>query len=246
MADGINSQERVARIGIDHNPFCAPQGKVIGASAEHEGNRFVLKGQGVAQDEVVVVQISNTNEELLGFIYDDYPQLFGRSPAGDWGPASTIAIDPTSFEDHSDAERFLLDCATIDGFQSGGQFFRKSIIADPAIHILLSDPNLVFALFVGGQAAYWILNRILTPVNHVIDESTKRQANRLVDALEPKITAVIDKFLGFSRSRPDAPLTVKLTIPGDDIEITLLRHISDPADKFPLDTNGLNETLEEY
>lgn len=243
IVDSINNDDRVAKIGIEHDPFCMPQGKVLRASTARERNKLVAKCDAIVHDAPLSLQDNDTQQDLVALFFDEHPQRFKRTAVGEWSEQCKITVNPTSFSSQQDAVRFLKDCASIDGLALNPYMVRKFPTPEPMISVLLCDPEAVLPLFITSA---WMQQRVFKDIYSIADESTWRQAGRLVDRLESMIASAVDKFFSAPGSTPASPTTVELVVPGDDIEVTLLRRVTGASGQFHVNAPELVSALNRF
>lgn len=240
-AAGANG-DRAVRMGANHDPFCMPCGKIVEAWVEPRGDRHVLVARFYIEDSVRHLVHRATGEQLALLDFTDYPKPFSKRVEKVPRDKTEVHVDFVNFDSKQEYDRFLNEVDQIDdGLSCGRGFGRKSLIPEPFIQFVLSNPEAATVLAVVGP---WILARAGKFITHTTDETLRKVGDDLSDRLSAKIISVYESYKRH-QAQDERPVVIQIVMPGD-VELNLLSRTEHDAKFQNIALKQLRAGIEKY
>ena len=240
-AEGVNG-DRAVRMGANHDPFCMPYGKIVEAWVEPREYCHVLVARMYVEDHVKQLIREKTGEQLALLDFGKYPKPFNKVFKNESHDQTEVHVDFVNFDSKQNYVGFMDEVKNIgDGLSCGGGFGRKSLIPEPFIQIVLSDPE---AAAVASALGLWMMVRAKRFIDHTIDETLRKVGDDLSDKLSAKIISVYESFKRH-QAQDERPVVTKIIMPGD-LELNLLTKTEHDAKRQGMDLGSLRAEIEKY
>ena len=234
--------DRAMPIIPDHNPYCLPIGKTKEAWIQPHGDKYAAKMRIHFEDTYSIGTHRGSGLELVRLDFDDCPRPFVKRAYGEIEqPQDKLSVDLANFDDMKDYTEFKNEVGLIDdAVACDNGIGRHSLVPEPFIQFVLSDPEISAALAIGA----WGLGRVEKFVRYTVDEMLRKVADDISDVLSTRIKKLLRAYM--RRCSVDKrPVTTQLVIPGN-MELVLLVK-TEHGDEFPnLDLRKLTAEMERY
>lgn len=240
-AAGANG-DRAVRMGANHDPFCMPYGKIVKAWVEPREDCHVLVARVYMEDNVRHLVHMESREQFVLLDFADCPKPFNKGLENVSRDKTEVHVDFVNFDSKQDYDRFRTEANQIDdSFSCGRGFGRKSLIPEPFIHIVLSDP---VAATVVSAIGLWTFIRTKKFIDHTVDETLRKVGDDISDHLSAKIISVFGAYKRH-QSKDERPVVTQIDIPGD-VEVILLTRTTHDSEFHGIDLDSLRAELEKY
>ena len=227
---------------VEHNPFCLPIGKIDEAWVEPYGEEFAVMARIYIEDTYTIATHRRSDAGLVRLDFKDSPKPFRtRSYQAIEQSQDTLAVDLANFDGLQDYTEFTKDISTIDDTIScNNGIQRYSLVPEPLLQFVISNPEITAALAVGG----WIIHRIEKFVRYTVDETLRKMADDISDSLSMKMQRIVRAY-ECRRSDDNRDIVTQIVIPSDPELILLVK--TKPGEDFPtIDLSKLTAEMEKY
>lgn len=240
-AEGVNG-DRAVRMTANHDPFCMPYGKMIEAWVEPKENHHVLVARIYTEDNVKHLVSQETGEQLALLDFAKYPKPFNKRSGNESHDKTEVNVDFANFASKENYDRFLNEVNNTDErLRSGRGVGRKSLIPEPFILIVLSNPE---AAVVASAVGLWVGVRAKKFIDHTIDETLRKVGDDLSDKFSAMIITVLEAFKRH-QAYDERPVVTQIVMPGD-VELNLLTRTERDAKHQELNLGSLRAEIEKY
>lgn len=223
-----------------HDPFCMPIGKITETWGEPYEDEHALIARIYVEDDIRYLTHTAHGTQLVCLDFEDAPKPFKRAYVDIDENQIIVGADLTNFDSRQEFIEFTNDVDKIDDEITCKSLGRLSIVPEPLIQFIVSNPELSSALAVG----VWMLSRVEKFIRYTVDETLRKAADDLSDSLSGKIRDIMTAYRN-RQSGDSRPVLTKIVIPGDVNLILLTRTAS--VDEFPdIDLTSLTEAMEEF
>ncbi len=226
----------------DHDPFCLPIGKIREAWVEPHGDEYAVIARMHIEDDPSIEVHIRSGAELVHLNFEDCPKPFIQRRYGHTElPTVTLSVDLANFDDLEDYSEFANDVSLIDNrIICDSAIGRHSLVPEPLIKFVLSDPEMCAALAIG----VWALRRAEKFVRYTVDETLRKVADGISDSLSIKIRDILRAYRSHQSEQSSSSVT-QIVIPGNTELILLVK--TDLDEEFPtLDLKKLTAEMEMY
>ena len=234
--------DKALSLVIEHDPFCMPIGKTTEAWVEPFGKEYAAMARIHVEDRYTKLTHGASGVEFVRLEFEDdprpfVPRRFDRAE----GHQNTLSVDLANFASAQDYAGFAKDVDLIDdSIACDNSIQRHSLIPEPLLQLVISNPEMSAALAVG----VWTVNRVEKFVRYTIDETLRKVADDISDSFSNKIKKVLSAYMNH-RSIDERGTVVQVVIPGDPELILLTR--TEPDEEFlTTDLKALVAEMEEY
>ena len=230
---------RVVPIGIAHDPFSFPIGKVTDVWIEEDGDEFVAVAKIYIGDKLRVASHAESKTELMCLDFEGARDPFLKAQYGQTTDnRDAVSVDLSNFDDSSAYSEFANDVDKIDhDIHCDNQITRHSIDPEPLMQYVVSSPEIRTALtFFALKSANYVRQRI--------DEKVKEQTEKVLNAVGAKIMRVL-RAHGRRQSKENQSFVTQIVIPGDP-EIVLLVRVDRDADIPAIDLSNVADEMNKY
>lgn len=234
-----NSEKALPFI-VEHDPRSVPLGKVKEVWIEAFGREYAAKARVHIEDTARSFRHLRSNTELVYLNFSDDPRPFVRISEDSGLHSITVGVDRANFNTREAYSAFMSDIKRLDDNILSKEIGRRSLGPEPLVQFVLSNADLGAALAVG----LWILHRVEKFVRYTVDETLRKSADAISDALSARIAAIVDIYYG-RQARDDRSVTIETIIRGtmDIVLVTRLKRGS----KFPaIELKEIAKELEKY
>lgn len=233
--------DRAVPIIVEHDPFCMPISKFKEAWIEPSGDGHSVMARIHEEDSTQQLTHTLTGTQMVLLRFQDVPKPFMPTTEKIEADGVKVSIDLANFDSAKGYEDFSKDVNQIDEEIALEGIGRHSLIPEPLLQIIISNPEIAFALTVGG---YWTLRRVEKFVRYTIDETARKAADDISDLLIVKIRSILGSYKKH-RSKDDRPTVSKIVIPGD-VTLVLLARTENPEESLSLNLSELTAEMEKY
>ena len=236
-----NGDRVVPIIGPEHDPFCLPLGKIIEAWVEPLDNEYAVGARLYFEDDVQQLTHTASETRLVLLNFKRAPKPFKRKIQNTEQSGITVGVDWANFDSKQQYDQFSNDIEQIDEEVTCSNFSRHSLVPEPIIQFVITNPELSLALAAGGS---WILQRVGNFASYTIDETSKRIAEELSQSLSETFKRIFSSYKRH-RSNDHRPILTEYVIPGNTTLVLLGRTRSD--EEFPgMNMRSLTAEMEKY
>ena len=202
---------RAIPLTLEHDPSLMPLGKVQEAWVEQSGKEHLLIARVSIEDSYLPGTHMRSGTELVTLLFADDPRPFILSAYTEiFGSSGALSIDLANFDSTVDYERFRQAVTLVDdSIACDNSLLRHSVTPEPIIQFVVSNPDISIALAVGT----WMLHRVERFVRYTVDETLRKTADDISDALSMKLKGAL-KAYNRHRSHDTRPTTTQLIVPG--------------------------------
>ena len=222
-------------VGIDHDPFCLPIGKIEEVWVEPLGEELAVMARIHLEDAPSVATHRRSGVEFVHLDFEDSPEPFRARRYGNAGQrGNTLTVDMANFANPQDYTAFANDVSAIDDtITCDDAIQRHSFGPEPFLQFVISNPEISAAMAVG----VWVIGRIEKFVRYTVDETLSKVADDIADTLSAKIKRILRAY-DSRRSEDDRASVTQIAISSDPELILLVK--SERGEEFPpLDLNNL-------
>ena len=234
--------DRAIPVVPDHDPFCLPIGKIKEAWVEPHGNEYAAIVRMHIEDVHSIQMHRRSGVELVRLDFEDSPEPFIESRYRNREqPKDTLSVDLANFDNPQDYTKFANDVSLIDDrIICDSAIGRHSLVPEPLIQFVLSDPEMCAALAIG----VWALRRAENFVRYTVDETLRKMADDISDSFSMKMKKILRAY-GSHQSEHNGPSITQIIIPGNTELILLVETELD--EEFPtLDIEKLTAEIEKF
>ena len=225
----------------EHDPFCMPIGKVESTWIEPYGEEYAAMAQLHIEEEYQNITHVSTEDPLVLLHFKDSPKPFARGFDGSDESELTVCTDLANFSSDIDHSKFSDDVNQIEGEANSKIIGRHSLVPEPILQFLISNPELGTAL---GIAAWWTGNRVEKFLRYTVDQTLQKIGDEIADSLSEKIRKILISYKN-RKSPDDRPVLVQVVILGET-DFVLLNRLQDDQEAYSIDLQKLALAIEKY
>ena len=146
-----------------------------------------------------------------------------------------------NFSSATDHSQFIDEVNQIDEHATSEIIGRHSLVPEPILQFVISNPDLSAVLGIG---AWWAVNRIEKFLEYTVDETLKKTGDAIYDSLSMKLRRVFGAYKN-RQSDDERPVLLQIVIPGD-IDLILLDRVQNSEEPPKIDLQKLAAEIEKY
>ena len=234
--------DRAIPVIPNHDPFCLPIGKIKEAWVEPHGDEYAAIVRMHIEDVHSIEMHRRSGVELVRLDFDDSPEPFlERGYTNREQPTDALTVDLANFDNPQDYTKFANDVSLIDDrIICDSAIGRHSLVPEPLIQFVLSDPEMCAALAIG----VWAFKRAEKFVRYTVDETLRKAADDISDSLSMKMKNILRAYRSHQSEHNRSSIT-QIVIPGNTELILLVKTELD--EEFPtLDLKKITAEMEKY
>lgn len=224
-----------------HDPLCMPIGKVESTWIEPYGEEYAAMAQLHIEEEYQNITHIGTETPLILMHFKDSPKPFVRGFSDSEEVHLTVCTDLANFSSGMDHSEFSADVSEIDSEAKSKIIGRHSLVPEPILQFLISNPELSTAL---GVAGWWTGNRVEKFLRYTVDQTLKKIGDDIADSLSGKIRKILTYYRN-RKSPDDRPVLVQVVIEGET-DFVLLDRVPHDQEVSPIDLQKLVSAIEKY
>ena len=237
-----STSDRAIPITVNHDPFCMPIGKIIETWVEPFQDGYAAVSKLYFDDEPNILGFhSEAGTSIVCLDFEKDPRPFLRPFASGEHVGTRLNVDPSNFDSIESYDLFYVDVGLIDSSIGRGQpMLRHSLIPEPIIQLVVSNPDLTAAMAIG----LWSIRRVEKFVRYTVDETLKKTADGISDSLSDTLRKIYRAYSG-RKSNDDRPILTDIVLPGD-IDIRLLARTNNNEELPEIDLGKITKEIEKY
>ena len=241
--ESIGNTDSASAIPITpgHDPFCMPIGKVESTWIEAYGEEHAAMAQLHIEEEYQNITHISTETPLVLLHFKDSPKPFVRGFNDLDEVPLTVCTDLANFSSNMDHSEFLADVSDIDAKAKSKIIGRHSLVPEPILQFLISNPELSTAL---GVTTLWTGKRVEKFLRYTVDQTLQKIGDDIADSLSGKIRKILTSYKG-RKSPDDRPVLVQVVIVGET-DFVLLDRVPNEQRVSPIDLQELVSAIERY
>ena len=215
-------------ITVDHDPYSLPFGKILETWIEPVGEEHVLMARIHIEDVYSKRTHIRSGTELFVLEFGGNLKPFTQANYENRDLTSdSLSVDLANFESVEDYERLALDVSALDdAIVCDDKVVRHSLVPDPFLQFVLSNPELSVALSVG----IWIVARLEKFVRYTVDEALKGAADEIAAVASAKLKRIL-RLYNATRSQDGRAVVSQIVIPGSPTIVLLVK--TEVGEEFP-------------
>ena len=227
---------------LDHDPSLMPLGKIVDAWIEPYGDEFALFQRSYLEDSIRLGTHGRSGITVVTLPFENDPRPFARTPYDQLEDCVLqVSVDLANFDALEAYTQFTQDVLLIDdSIICSKGIVRHSFTPEPLIQLVVTNPEITVPLAVG----VWVIRRLEKFVRYTVDETLRKTADDISDALSAKLQRVLQTYLRY-RAKDDRAITTEVVIPSN-VTLNLLVKTT-VGEAFPtLELKGLVTEMEKY
>ena len=224
-----------------HDPFCMPIGKVEETWIEPFGDEFAAMARLHIEEQYQRITHVKSETPLIVLDFEDSPNPFAKAFVAVEEHKIMVSTDLANFDSSGDHSTFLDDLKYIDEHTTTSIIGRHSLVPEPLLQFVISNPELSTALSIGIG---WTANRIGSFLTYTVDETLKRAGDVIADSFSTKLQQILSSYRS-RKSKDDRPVLVQVAILGEP-DLILLDRVQNDEDVAPINLQKLAAEIEKY
>ena len=208
-------------VTVEHNPFLMPLGKFLDAWIEPFGSEYAVMARIGIEDNPASMSHARTGVPFVRMNFANDPRMVKQRYYGSLDPeADSLSVDLANFDSPSRYAMFVNEVRVIDeSVITSNGVARHSMGPEPFLQYIISnlDPNAALSLVV-----VWAGVRAEKFVRYTVDETLRKVADEISDALSGKLKSVVRAYRS-NQSQDHRDTTIQIVIPGDMDVILLVK-----------------------